>query len=37
MDLGKGEKPVPVAAVIDKGGLQRRFDARDLGEVDVAG
>src|SRR6185312_4031379 len=32
----KGQKPVPVAAVIDKGGLQRRLYPRDLGEVDVS-
>ena len=36
MDFREGEKAVPVAAVIDKGGLQRRLYARDLGEVDIA-
>jgi len=28
MDLAEGQKAVPVAAIIDKGGLQRRFDPR---------
>src|SRR5689334_8884926 len=27
---------MPVAAVFDEGGLERRFDAGDLGEVDIA-
>jgi hypothetical protein len=36
MDFAEGEEAVPVAAVIDKGGLQRRFDPCDLGEIDVA-
>jgi hypothetical protein len=36
MDFVEGEKAVAIAAVIDEGRLQRRFDARDLGEVDVA-
>src|SRR5579885_1452284 len=36
MDLVEGEKPVPVAAVIDKGGLQRRLYAGDLREIDVS-
>jgi hypothetical protein len=36
MDLAEGEEPVPVAAVFHEGGLQGRFDARDLREVDVA-
>src|SRR6185312_198602 len=35
MDFRKGEEAVPVAAVIDEGRLQRRLDARDLGEIDV--
>ena len=35
MDFREGEEAVAVAAVIDKGRLQRRFDAGDLGEVDV--
>src|SRR6185437_7743146 len=35
VDFRKGEEAVPVAAVIDERRLQRRFDAGDLGEVDV--
>ena len=37
MNLGKGQKPVAVAAVIDKRRLQRRFDPRHLGQIDVPG
>ena len=36
VDFAEGEKAVAVAAVLDEGGLQRRFYARDLGEIDVA-
>jgi hypothetical protein len=36
MDFAKGEEAVAVAAIFDKGGLQRGFDARDLGEIDIA-
>ena len=36
MDFGESEKAVAVAAVIDEGRLEGRFDARDLGEIDVA-
>ena len=36
MDFGEGQKAVAIAAVIDEGGLQRRLDPRDLGEIDVA-
>ena len=36
VDFGEGEKPMPIAAVLDEGGLQRRLDASDLGEIDVA-
>ena len=36
MDFAERQEAVPVAAIFDEGGLQRRFDARDLGEVDVA-
>jgi hypothetical protein len=36
MDFTEGEKSVPVAAVIDETGLQRRFYARDFGEIDIA-
>ncbi len=35
MDLVEGEETVPVAAVLDKGGLQARLYAGDLGEIDV--
>ena len=35
MDFGEGQEAVAVAAVIDERRLQRRFDARDLGEIDV--
>jgi hypothetical protein len=36
MDFGKGQKAVPIAAVIDESGLQRRFDPRYFCEIDVA-
>ena len=36
MDFAEGEKAVAIAAVIDERGLQRRLDARDLGQIDVA-
>jgi hypothetical protein len=36
MDFAEGEKAVAVAAIFDEGRLQRRFDARDLGKIDVA-
>lgn len=36
MNFAEGEEPVTVPTVIDEGGLQRRFDADDFGEVDVA-
>jgi len=36
MDFAEGEEAVAVAAIFDKGRLQRRFYPRDLGEVDVA-
>ena len=36
VDFGEGEKAVPVAAVVDEGGLQGRFDPGDLGEIDIA-
>ena len=35
MDFRERQKPVTVAAVIDEGRLQGRFNPRDLGEVDV--
>jgi hypothetical protein len=36
MDFAEGEEAVAIAAIFDEGGLQRRFDARDLGEIDIA-
>ena len=36
MDFAEGQETVTVAAIFDKGGLQRRLYARDLGEVDVS-
>src|SRR5258705_526740 len=36
MDFAEGEEAVGVAAIFDEGRLQRRFYARDLGEIDVA-
>ena len=36
MNFGEGEEAVAVAAVVDEGGLQRRLDARHLGQIDVA-
>ena len=36
MDFGEGEEAVPVAAVIDEGGLQGRFDPCHLRQIDVA-
>ena len=35
MDFRERQEAVAVAAVIDEGRLQRRLDARDLGEIDV--
>jgi hypothetical protein len=36
MDFAEGEEAMAIAAIFDKGGLQRWFDARDLGEIDIA-
>lgn len=36
MNFAEGEKAMTIAAVFDEGGLQRRLDARDLGEIDIA-
>ena len=36
MDFAESEKSVTIAAVIDKGGLQRRLDARHFGQIDIA-
>ncbi|WP_441519625.1 hypothetical protein [Bradyrhizobium sp. 2TAF24] len=35
MDFAEGKEAMPVAAVFDEGGLQRRFDPCDLGEIDI--
>ena len=36
MNFAEGEEAVAIAAIFDEGGLQRRFDARDLRQIDVA-
>jgi hypothetical protein len=36
MDFAEGEKAVAIAAIVDEGGLQRRLDPRDLGQIDIA-
>ncbi|WP_456755045.1 MULTISPECIES: hypothetical protein [unclassified Bradyrhizobium] len=36
VDLAEGQEAVTVATILDEGGLQRRLDARDLGEINVA-
>jgi hypothetical protein len=36
MNFAEGEKAVAVAAIFDEGGLQRRFDPRDLRQIDIA-
>ena len=36
MDFGEGQKAVAIAAVIHEGGLQRGFDPRHLGQIDIA-
>ena len=36
MNFAEGEEAVPVAAIFNKGGLQRRLYSGDLGEIDVA-
>src|ERR1043166_1545057 len=36
VDFRKGEEALPVAAVFDEGRLQRRLDARHLGEIDIS-
>ena len=37
VDFGKGQKAVPVAAVIDEGRLQAGFNPRHLGKIDISG
>ena len=36
MDFGEGQEALAVAAIFDKGGLQRRLNARHLRKIDVA-
>jgi hypothetical protein len=36
VNFTEGEEAVAVAAIFDEGGLERGFDPRDLGEVDIA-
>jgi hypothetical protein len=36
MNFAEGQKPVAIAAIFDEGGLQRRLDARDLRQIDIA-
>jgi hypothetical protein len=36
VNFAEGEKAVAVAAIFDESSLERRFDPRDLGEVDIA-
>ena len=36
MDFAERQETMAVAAIVDEGGLERRFYPRDLGEVDVA-
>ena len=36
MDFREGEEALAVAAIFDKGGLQRRFNPRHLGKIDIA-
>jgi hypothetical protein len=36
MDFGKGQETLAIAAIFHKGGLQRRLNARHLGEIDVS-
>jgi hypothetical protein len=36
MDFAESQEAVAIAAIFDEGGLQRRFYAGDLGEIDIA-
>ena len=36
MDFAEGQEAVAVAAVVDERRLQRRLDARHLGQIDIA-
>ena len=35
MNFAEGEETMAIAAIVDKGGLQRRLNAGDFGQVDV--
>ena len=35
MNFREGKKAVAIAAIVHKGRLQRRLNARDFGEIDV--
>ena len=37
VNFRKRQKSVPVAAIVDKGRLQRRFDPDDFGQIDISG
>ena len=36
VNFAKGQEPVPFAAIVDEGRLQRRLNPRHLGEIDIA-
>ncbi len=36
MDFAERQEPVAIATIIDEGGLERRLDPRDLGEIDIS-
>jgi hypothetical protein len=36
MDFRESQKTVPVSAVVDEGGLERRLDPRDFRQIDIA-
>ena len=36
MDFAEGQEAVAIAAILDEGRLQRRLNAGDLGEIDIA-
>src|SRR5574337_547182 len=36
MDFREGQKSMPVSAVVNEGGLQRRFEAGDLRQIDIS-
>jgi hypothetical protein len=36
VDFRESKKTMPVAAVVDEGGLKRRLDPHDLGEINIA-